>query len=837
MRIIMPVPGNFKEKQWKAKATHPSLKIICATVLVGGWLLRLSDSVAATGPVSRSSDQPPFTGVYSLQALIDFDVLDGVAFDPSAGTLALFGHQSGREHPLHIAYLDHLATALESKSPTFSLEWTKASERDVDRALEISDKDLVEKLSNYFDDKGHLTSLGAWFLRQGGAEVTEGMERSQAVGKILRATGRTQAGQVMELVGQALRAQNMHQDASDYLMKIYKALGVFEPVRDLSVKYNAGSITKEQLFDQSIPLFLDALATTFEWEQNRYTDRYLELRGQGKSCEEGLEGAFDYFDRPADRKVIMRRAIDAMFENISEIHVPPFEVRSILGVEPQVYPVYEGLAAHSLLARVAFEADVFCKSLMNMPDAAEKVPGYRTYFQWRRTKSRTPATDGRTWISPGSFELTESQDGNTIQFVRSSMQFHMEKYSAGKSVSDPMLNEYADELTALYDDLAKAYPILDEMRECEKILVVAGWLKKRGFNIAFPAAGRSYWNPPAVYPGIIHMAIAIKSGPVGAVLTAAGGVDMRVDKWWTLRKGSTEIPVVNTIVPSLKQPNDQLNQIYRTLKIVEPPNPARDLPGWVVQARGGEKAASYVALRQAELGRQSNAAEAQLLLERMRTNAEQMIFYDRILNSRTKDRIQGLEDMKTLQREVDKNQEEILKESLELALGMSLKLDQLKWEMKWGEQGINTAERIRGKKFLERTEHVSQWRELTKLVSEELNEEKAGKYDQDRIESISKQLADVVIEVKKQMDLTDINNYWLIADEATARTSLMVAIPYGLFRLGTKVSHHFELRKVNAKIADSMGDSAMDLAEVERDRKTCVDDYYRDKKQLEALSH
>ena len=66
------------------------------------------------------------------------------------------------------------------------------------------------------------------------------------------------------------------------------------------------------------------------------------------------------------------------------------------------------------------------------------------------------------------------------------------------------------------------------------------------------------------------MAIAVKSGPVGSIITAAGGVDMRVENWWTLRNGDFhDVPVVNMTVPSLKQPNDELNKVYRTLKIVE----------------------------------------------------------------------------------------------------------------------------------------------------------------------------------------------------------------------------------------------------------------------------
>jgi hypothetical protein len=186
-------------------------------------------------------------------------------------------------------------------------------------------------------------------------------------------------------------------------------------------------------------------------------------------------------------------------------------MKQILGVEPRVRPVFTGFSSTSLLAHTAFKADVFCKSLLDNPDLKKKVPQYRTYIEWRRTKDRAPATQGHTWISPGSIEIIESRDGNAMRFGAFTMKFNLEKYSGGRSVPDPLLTEYAQELSARYDDIAKEYPILREMREAMKTIAVAEWLKKRGAKLRFPAEGRGSWNPPAEYPGVIHMAIAVKS--------------------------------------------------------------------------------------------------------------------------------------------------------------------------------------------------------------------------------------------------------------------------------------------------------------------------------------
>lgn len=75
----------------------------------------------------------PRSGVYALEPLVDFDVLDGVRFDPATGRLTLFGHRRSESVFASIPYLDYLATALELEEPVpgFSLDTTEASSANV----------------------------------------------------------------------------------------------------------------------------------------------------------------------------------------------------------------------------------------------------------------------------------------------------------------------------------------------------------------------------------------------------------------------------------------------------------------------------------------------------------------------------------------------------------------------------------------------------------------------------------------------------------------------------------------------------------------------------------
>ena len=93
-----------------------------------------STAAAAAGPAVELPTIEP-SGVYSLEALADFDTLDAVAFDPAKGTLSLSGHRTRADRQADVHYLDLLATALDSENPIFSLEWTDASQVEVDRAM------------------------------------------------------------------------------------------------------------------------------------------------------------------------------------------------------------------------------------------------------------------------------------------------------------------------------------------------------------------------------------------------------------------------------------------------------------------------------------------------------------------------------------------------------------------------------------------------------------------------------------------------------------------------------------------------------------------------------
>ncbi len=550
-----------------------------------------SRALAAELSESRSTPNVPSTvhagqpsvvslprGFYSLDPLVDFDTLDQVTCNSVKGTLSLSGHRMRKDRQADVAYLNLLADALDSDKPIFSLEWTASSQREVDRALayyadDRNNEDITTRLSNIFDADGRLNRKGASFLKAFGVDVHEGMNHYEVNSSLLTASGHKDAGRVLRAFGGIVEVMNGNDEAAKTrsLEGLAKALGLYDFVAENAGRFRNGQITEVQLMDLVWPRILSGMAHAFGWDDSPYVDKYWRLRRSGSSCEEALNGVL--LDMGNDQKTLMRKALDAITAKTSEIVVPPDVMREVLGAEPRVRPVLKGLPDRTRLALTACEADVFCKSLFEMPGLQAKVPRYQGYFAWLRDRGQHPVTgEGHLWTSPGDFELLESTDGQTLRFGRTPMKFRIEKYEAGRrSVANPQLSAYADLLTTCYDDIAREYPVLHQLRECTKMVAVAQWLKQRGYSVSLPRAGREGVNLPAELPGVIYMVMAVKNGPVGEILTAAGGVDFCGDNGW--RYTPRDIPSLQTDLVdwTARQIREKVEQIFR--RKIEAPMP------------------------------------------------------------------------------------------------------------------------------------------------------------------------------------------------------------------------------------------------------------------------
>lgn len=578
-----PSEGTLKRKASRTKQSAPSEQKASLT----------TPNVSSTVRAALPSVVSPPSGFYSLDPLVGFDTLDGVSYNPAQGTLSLFGRRTRSDGKADVHYLDLLAAAIDSNKPVFSLEWTPSSQREVDRALAYYADDrnndtLTIRLSKIFDANGRLNRKGASFFKALGVDVREGMNRYEFNASLLTASGRPNAGTALRAFGSMVEAIKRNDPAArnSSIEDLANALGLYAFIAENAARYRNGQITIDQLMDLVMPRILSGLANAFGWNDSPYVDKYWRLRRSGSSYENAGNEAL--FDLQNDLNTLPRKALDAITAKMSEIVVPPDVMREVLGAEPRVRPVLTGLPDHTRLALTACEADVFCKSLFDMPGLQAKVPRYRGYFAWLRDRGQHPATgEGHLWISPGDFELLESTDGKTLRFGRTPMKFHIEKYESGRrSVANPQLSAYADLLTACYDDIAREYLVLHQLRECTKMVAVAQWLKQRGYTVSLPRAGREGVNLPVELPGVIYMVMAVKQGPVGEILTAAGGVDFSGDNGWRYTRREIQPSQSDFVEGTIRQTKEKVEQIFNRKIDAPVPQPL----GWVTtKATGGQK--------------------------------------------------------------------------------------------------------------------------------------------------------------------------------------------------------------------------------------------------------
>ncbi|HUX24982.1 MAG TPA: hypothetical protein VMV87_10235, partial [Burkholderiales bacterium] len=474
----------------------------------------------------------PAAGLYRLDARLGFDTLDGAVFDSAQHTLTVYGHAA---HPGKVAdrhYLALLADALEAERPILSLEWTPESEAQVDRAMawfadDRNNEAITSRLAKTFDDSGRVIPQAVAFYKALGVDLRVGMNKYEFNAAMLAAAGRPGAADALRSLGTWVEAARRGdiQARNAAVQDLSRVLGDYDFIAGVAAEYRAGRISAENMIDRVWPRLLTDLAHAFGWSEAPYVQKYWNSRRAGMSLDDATAEAMYLIQ--VDLNNLPRQALDAVMAKREEIVLPPEVMRQVLGSEPVVHAVVSGMPERGRLAAVAFDADYFAKTLFDSPDLSARVPGYKGYFAWLRARNEHPVSEqGHLWISPGEFELVESSDQHTLRFSRAPMKFHIESYAAGRrSVARPQLSAYADLLTAVYDDIGRQYPVLEDLREAAKVVAVARWLRQRGYQAYLPRAGREVVMLPPQVPGVLYMVMAVKKGPSGAILTAAGGID------------------------------------------------------------------------------------------------------------------------------------------------------------------------------------------------------------------------------------------------------------------------------------------------------------------------
>src|SRR4029079_11953180 len=89
----------------------------------------------------------------------------------------------------------------------------------------------------------------------------------------------------------------------------------------------------------------------------------------------------------------------------------------------------------------------------------------------------------RMWIAPKEIRLVKSADGKSMVFDQVQMEILTEAFRDHKRRENEGAEDFAAHFTAHFDEFARQYPILAELKRLGKITGIVKWLKENNIPI------------------------------------------------------------------------------------------------------------------------------------------------------------------------------------------------------------------------------------------------------------------------------------------------------------------------------------------------------------------
>jgi hypothetical protein len=548
---LRTLPNSLGDSSTILRNSCKLLQVIKSCLCVSGPVILLN--IALTSLCSASDLRVNMTTAYPFQFSTSFDCLDGARVDPASGAVVLFGHRTNGHKFLHVAYFAYLAEALnQTGSPTFSLEPRPETYAGVQAIDNLLRDEVSEGLKEPFDQHGTLKAHSAWFLRQAGISIQPGATGREVLALIARTSGHESTASMWETMDQLATTGVDDPQKSRALFDI---LGISSVTDRIDHAVQEGTLSREQGLDEYYSVLLRAIAQKMDVDSHKYTERYDAHRKEGDTPQLAL-AKLQQIDIAMDTKAQMDRAFWQILQAKKWIGVPPWvDTGSTKRGSLRVDLVYRNVSPQSWLGRTLYDADVFLKSIgangpLAEPSLKAAVPGFVSEQEFLDAHGFSSAYDHaqfeRLTIVPGAFQIAQSTDGQSVQFVDTPMEVEdkflkVDSNGNRTDVAEPAHDQYGQFLSAHYNEFADAYPSLYKVREAAKVVAIARWLQKRGFRVVLPAGAQLTWDPPEWIPAIFDSYLKIDPGEVRSFsVSGSGGVVLAPDRNWTI----TEKPIV-----------------------------------------------------------------------------------------------------------------------------------------------------------------------------------------------------------------------------------------------------------------------------------------------------
>jgi len=466
------------------------------------------------------------------ERLAEINVLKYAFIDPNTGRVSFIGIYDPAYASGPIPYADLLVEALDHPYPEFSLDEGPAKPA-VQAINQLFDKEMQHiytdpeygikwmqnTLGTILQSKEpipeklvldqHLKQLGiepqgfaAYLdLKKSNADFTS-EEQYQLVknfmGKLFASIGIEErygkALITMSMIGQMLKRGETNYELT---MELSDLLGVSEEMQSIRSDLGSNLINNDTAARRLFGLFYGNLLKGMGVPASQ-VDAMVEPYLRGPRWDEELAAATDA------RAVTLAK--EAFLRNILKSFVLTQAFLKRMYSLPTVYSgvMLYGMRADSPLTRVMFDADYALKYVTTLNPDTAALPGYLSTVEFlsaaaERLGRSDELKEGyvRYWVHPGEVRLEPFTDNSGVRFASATLRISVEPLddaSKKKAWLQQVLSEYANILNEQYDDYARLYPSLHVMRETEKVIALARWIKQNSLQVDVPKA-RPVVNP------------------------------------------------------------------------------------------------------------------------------------------------------------------------------------------------------------------------------------------------------------------------------------------------------------------------------------------------------
>jgi RHS repeat-associated protein len=168
---------------------------------------------------------------------------------------------------------------------------------------------------------------------------------------------------------------------------------------------------------------------------------------------------------------------------------PPEDPGVSIGTEPSPIPGqmtvrYDGATFGTAFGNVMFEADRLLKCLTLGQDNITgepfhaNVPGYISLHDRLAMENFVGDLINRMWFVPEKVSLALSEDGKSLLFSDVKIQLLTESQFTGAGKDPEACIEFAEHFNAHFEEFAREFPILEQLKTLGKVTAIVKWLKE-----------------------------------------------------------------------------------------------------------------------------------------------------------------------------------------------------------------------------------------------------------------------------------------------------------------------------------------------------------------------